>query len=169
MTKPETSSNTNPDNALPHLPHSYPFRLIDRVVALDAAHAVTIKNVSIGEEFFRGHFPATPIMPGVLIVEAMAQSSGLVLNFNDTDCKTDNENEQREKDRPISNVKKTAYLAKINSVKFTGQVHPGDRLKITATLTHRLGGVANFDVKTTKNNDVIVACGELVMSSGSEL
>lgn len=60
------------------LPHRYPFLLIDRILELDREHALTLKNVTYNEPFFMGHFPGRPVMPGVLIIEAMAQSAGLL-------------------------------------------------------------------------------------------
>ena len=60
------------------LPHRYPFLLVDRILELDHEHALTLKNVTCNEPFFMGHFPGRPVMPGVLIIEAMAQSAGLL-------------------------------------------------------------------------------------------
>src|SRR5277367_1176742 len=65
------------DQLMRLLPHRYPFLLVDRVLKLDAEHALTLKNVTFNEPFFQGHFPGRPVMPGVLIVEALAQSAGI--------------------------------------------------------------------------------------------
>ncbi len=94
-----------------HLPHEYPFLLVDRVVYMDDTQVVGVKNVTFNEHFFTGHFPHEPIMPGVLIIEALAQTGGLlVLNFVD--------DPQRY----------SSYFLKIDKVKFKRKVVPGDTL-----------------------------------------
>ena len=99
------------------LPHRYPFLLIDKVIELDKRHAVAVKNVTINEPFFTGHFPEEPVMPGVLIVEAMAQASGvLVLN---------------QVDEP---EKYSTYFMKIDNVKFRQKVVPGNTLLLSVSL-----------------------------------
>ncbi len=100
------------------LPHRYPFLLVDRVTELEPGKRVVgIKNVTINEPFFGGHFPGHPIMPGVLILEAMAQTGGmLVLNTND-DFKD-----------------KLVYFTGIDKVKFRKPVTPGDQLRFEMEL-----------------------------------
>lgn len=100
------------------IPHRYPFLLIDKIIELDKKHAVAVKNVSVNEPFFQGHFPQEPVMPGVLQVEAMAQTAGvLVLSFlEDPD-------------------KYSTYFMKIDNVKFRQKVVPGDTLKLSVALT----------------------------------
>lgn len=99
------------------IPHRYPFLLIDKIIELDKKHAVAVKNVTVGEPFFQGHFPSEPVMPGVLQVEAMAQTAGvLVLNFLDEP------------------EKYSTYFLKIDAVKFRQKVVPGDTLKLYVTL-----------------------------------
>lgn len=108
------------------LPHRYPFLLIDRVVELERKHRiVAIKNVSANEPFFQGHFPGVPIMPGVLIVEAMAQS-GAVMLFTDLD--------DRER--------KLVVFAGIERARFRRPVVPGDqlRLEVVAVAWRRTAG-----------------------------
>lgn len=93
------------------LPHRYPFLLIDKIIEIDQKHCVAVKNVTVNEPFFQGHFPQEPVMPGVLQVEAMAQAAGvLVLNFL----------EEAEK--------YSTYFLKIDNVKFRQKVVPGDTL-----------------------------------------
>lgn len=99
------------------IPHRYPFLLIDKIIELDKKHAVAIKNVTVNEPFFMGHFPEEPVMPGVLQVEAMAQTAGvLVLNF-------------------LENPEKySTYFLKIDNVKFRNKVVPGNTLKLHVQL-----------------------------------
>ena len=97
------------------LPHRYPFLLVDRVIRLDGArHAVGIKNVSINEAFFQGHYPDQPIMPGVLIIEAMAQLGGILLG------------------QDLEHKGKVAVLFSLDKVKFRRAVTPGDQLILEA-------------------------------------
>lgn len=97
------------------LPHRYPFLLVDRVVEIDGdRRAVGIKNVSINEPFFQGHYPSQPIMPGVLIIEAMAQLAGILLS------------------QKLEHTGKVAVLLSMNNVKFRRPVLPGDQLVLEA-------------------------------------
>ena len=98
------------------LPHRYPFLLVDRIIEVAEKRVVGIKNVTINEPFFQGHFPGHPIMPGVLILEAMAQVGGVgALNMKD-------------------NVGKMAYFLSINNARFRKPVMPGDQLRIEVDL-----------------------------------
>ncbi len=109
------------------LPHRYPFLLVDRVIEIEPnVRAVGIKNVTINEPFFQGHFPPdNPIMPGVLIVEAMAQVAG-ILAFK-------------------SGVQgKAVYFMSIEKVKFRKPVLPGDQIRIEVKVTHTRGNVWRF-------------------------
>ena len=106
------------NSILKMIPHRYPFLLIDRIIDLDPGkHVVAIKNVSINEPFFQGHFPDHPIMPGVLILESMAQAGGALL----LNAITDQEN-------------KIVYFMSINNVKFRKPVVPGDQLRLELDL-----------------------------------
>ena len=97
------------------LPHRYPFLLVDRVIELrDGQHAVGIKNVTVNEEFFQGHWPQTPIMPGVLQIEAMAQLAGILLLHQ------------------LENVGKLTMLLSIDNAKLRRPVVPGDQLRLEA-------------------------------------
>jgi 3-hydroxyacyl-[acyl-carrier-protein] dehydratase len=96
------------------LPHRYPFLLIDRVVAFEHGKSVTaIKNVTINEPFFQGHFPGHPVMPGVLIIEAMAQASGVLIKLS----------VPHDPGIPV-----VFYLVKVDKARFNRTVVPGDRL-----------------------------------------
>ena len=104
----------NIEEILKFLPNRYPFLLVDRVLSLEKAKSiVALKNVTYNEEFFQGHFPEVRIMPGVLIVEALAQAGGILLFHS------------------ISNPeKKLVLLSKIDEMKFRKPVVPGDQLQI---------------------------------------
>jgi beta-hydroxyacyl-ACP dehydratase FabZ len=113
------------------LPHRYPFLLIDRVIEMERyKRIVTIKNVTINESFFQGHFPGKPIMPGVLILESMAQSGGLLLL-------------QEIPDRE----EKLLYLASMNDVKFRRPVVPGDQLRVEVDILAWKGDLCKIQAK----------------------
>lgn len=119
-------------NEIQHfLPHRYPFLLIDKVVELERLkRIVAIKNVSINEAFFQGHFPGKPVMPGVLILESMAQAGGLLLLQDIPD---------REH--------KLLYLASMNNVKFRRPVVPGDQLRVEVNLITWKGDLCKIEAK----------------------
>jgi 3-hydroxyacyl-[acyl-carrier-protein] dehydratase len=109
------------------LPHRYPFLLVDRIIELEPGkRAVGIKNVTINEEFFQGHFPGNPIMPGVLIVEALAQVGG-ILAF-----------------RSGVTPGKIVYFMTIEKAKFRKPVVPGDQLKLEVSILHQRSQVWKF-------------------------
>ncbi|MCK4694614.1 MAG: 3-hydroxyacyl-ACP dehydratase FabZ, partial [Candidatus Cloacimonetes bacterium] len=110
------------------LPHRYPFLLVDKIIEFDAGETIVgIKNVTINEPFFQGHFPEHPVMPGVLIVEAMAQTGGImVLNSLEN---------------PNNYV---AYFASINNVKFRKPVLPGDALRLELRVISMKRGLAKM-------------------------
>ncbi|MET3210647.1 UNVERIFIED_CONTAM: 3-hydroxyacyl-[acyl-carrier-protein] dehydratase [Paenibacillus sp. PvR008] len=113
----------NANQILETLPHRYPFLLVDRIESVEEGQkAVGIKNVSINEPFFQGHFPGFPVMPGVLIVEAMAQVGGVAM-LSVPDFKG-----------------KIALLAGIDGARFRRQAFPGDQLRIEVSIT-KLKGV----------------------------
>jgi 3-hydroxyacyl-[acyl-carrier-protein] dehydratase len=127
------------------LPHRYPFLLVDRIIEVAQKRVVGIKNVTINEPFFQGHFPGHPIMPGVLILEAMAQVGGVA-------ALTTKEN-----------VGKLAYFLSINNAKFRKPVVPGDQLRIEVDLLRAKMGiiqtraVAKVDGVVTTEADMMFA------------
>ena len=112
------------------LPHRYPFLLVDRVVSYEPHKRLTaIKNVTINEPFFPGHFPTNPVMPGVLIVEAMAQTAA-VLAF-----KTDGS---------VPDEHSTVYFASLDNVRFKRPVVPGDQLVMEAEIVRKMRNIWKF-------------------------
>ncbi len=116
---------------LQHLPHRYPFLLIDRVTSFEAGkEIVALKNVSMNEPFFPGHYPHHPIMPGVLIVEAMAQAAAILSFSGGSDGKPDDS--------------KVYYFVGIDGARFKRPVVPGDQLILKVVLTRSLRGLWKF-------------------------
>ena len=125
------------------LPHRYPFLLIDKVVEMEAGKNITaIKNVTINEPFFQGHFPGNPIMPGVLICEALAQAGAVMLLGMD------------------ENKGKLGVFTGINNFKFRRQVVPGDTLCLKAELVTYRHGMGKANVEATVDGQV-AAKGEI--------
>ncbi len=121
------------------LPHRFPFLMVDRVVRLEPGrHAVGVKNVTVNEEFFSGHYPGQPIMPGVLIIESMAQLGGLLLS------------------RELEHTGKVAVLLSLDKVKFRRPVIPGDQLIVEAS-ARRVKSRTGHVFCTAKVGDALVA------------
>ena len=126
------------------LPHRYPFLLVDRIVELEAERIVGIKNVTLNEPFFIGHFPDFPVMPGVLVVEAMAQVAGVLVlkSIPDRD-------------------KKQVLLAAVEYARFRRPVVPGDTLRIEMTVVKRKATVAKMAGRATVDG-LLVAEAEVL-------
>ncbi len=135
------------------LPHRYPFLLVDRVLAIDPGKSLSaLKNVSINEPFFQGHFPNQPIMPGVLILEAMAQATGL-LAFSDM-------GDERSR--------KLYMLVGIDKARFRGQVVPGDQLRLDISLKRSMRGIGIYQCHA-RVDDEVVAEAEMMCSAQERL
>src|SRR5919197_1308643 len=126
------------------LPHRYPMLLVDRIVELEAERIVGIKSVTLNEPFFMGHFPDFPVMPGVLIVEAMAQVAGVLVLKEIADRNN-----------------KLVFLAAIENAKFRKPVLPGDQLRIEMKVAKRKASVAKMAGQATVDG-VVVAEAEVM-------
>ena len=133
------------DRILQALPHRYPFLLVDRILEVEGTtRVVGLKNVTINEPFFQGHFPGHPIMPGVLIIEAMAQVGGCLMLGT-------LEHPER----------KLVYFMGMDGVRFRRPVRPGDQLRMEVTVlqvrggTCRMKGVATVDGKTVAEGELL--------------
>jgi 3-hydroxyacyl-[acyl-carrier-protein] dehydratase len=119
------------------LPHRYPFLLVDRVIEIEPnKKAVGLKNVTFNEPFFQGHFPNNPIMPGVLVVEAMAQVSGILAMYNGPKGSS-------------------VYFMSIDKAKFRKPVVPGDQLRFEVSVLQQRKNVWKFSGKTFVDNKVV--------------
>ncbi|HTB16633.1 MAG TPA: 3-hydroxyacyl-ACP dehydratase FabZ, partial [Bryobacteraceae bacterium] len=126
------------------LPHRYPMLLVDAILELEEERIVGIKNVTANEPFFVGHFPEFPVMPGVLVVEAMAQVAGVLVLKQVPDRKN-----------------KLVLLASIEQAKFRRPVRPGDQLRIEMKVTKRKASVAKMHGQATVDG-LVVAEAELM-------
>ncbi len=133
------------------LPHRYPFLLIDRILEIQAKESIrALKNVSANEPYFQGHFPGTPIMPGVLIVEAMGQAGGVLV--------IDSLSPEREGS--------LVYFMGFDKVRFRRPVVPGDRLILEVTLLKarpkvvKMSGIASVDGNRVAEAELLAAFGD---------
>ena len=123
------------------LPHRYPFLLIDRVIESEGdKYLSALKNVMVNEPFFQGHFPGQPIMPGVLILEAMAQATGLLAFSSMND----------------GHESKLYMLVGIDKSRFRGQVVPGDQLVLNVRLKRNMRGIGIFECEALVDGAVVV-------------
>ena len=126
---------------LKQLPHRYPFLLVDRVLELEKGKRIqALKNVTINEPFFGGHFPHRPVMPGVLMLEAMAQAAAL-LAFDAVGKSPDD--------------KTVYYFAGIDNARFKRPVEPGDQLIMDVTLDRTKAGISKFTGVTRVQGDIV--------------
>jgi len=142
-----TNNSMDINQILEHLPHRYPFVLVDKVLSMKLGKKITaIKNVSVNEPFFPGHFPNYPVMPGVLVVEAMAQAAA-ILSFKTMNRKPD-ENSMY-------------YFVGIDNARFKRPVIPGDQLFLYVTIERMLKGIWKYK-GTAKVNEQVVAEAEMM-------
>lgn len=128
------------------LPHRYPFLLVDRIIKMEGyKRAIGIKNVTVNEPFFKGHFPGSPIMPGVLIVEAMAQVGGVIV-LSIPDWKG-----------------KLPYLAGIDKMRFKRPVVPGDQLVIEVNVLGMKGNIGKVSAEARVDGNLVTS-GELLFA-----
>lgn len=134
------------------LPHRYPFLLIDRVIDLDPGKSITaIKNVSANEPFFQGHFPGRPVMPGVLIIEAMAQAGGVLSHVTLGDV----------------TPKPLFFLAGVNNARFRRTVLPGDRLVLQVDVEKQKRGIWFYKCTAMVEGQLAVAA-DITCAPGGE-
>jgi 3-hydroxyacyl-[acyl-carrier-protein] dehydratase len=132
---------------LQHLPHRYPFLLIDRVLSIDPGkEIVALKNVTINEPFFPGHYPHHPVMPGVLVIEAMAQAAA-ILSFTGDAGKADDS--------------KVYYFVGIDNARFKRPVVPGDQLMLTVNPIFNKRGLWKFKA-VARVDDQVAAEAEIM-------
>jgi beta-hydroxyacyl-ACP dehydratase FabZ len=120
------------------LPHRYPFLLVDRIIEMGDMHVVGIKNVTVNEPYFQGHFPQKPVVPGVLIIESMAQVAGVLVA----------------KKTPDSH-KKLMFLASIDSARFRKTVEPGDQMRIEVQITRFRASAAKVAGKALVDGQIV--------------
>ncbi len=134
------------------LPHAYPFLLVDRIIEVEPEKRIVgIKNVTYNEPFFPGHFPGTPIMPGVLIIEAMAQTAGILIFTSLA---------QKQFKTPV-------YFLGIDNVRFRKPVIPGDQLRLELEITKHRQSIWGFKGKALVDGK-LVAEGDLLAMLGEE-
>ena len=126
---------------LDHLPHRYPFILVDRVISMELGKEITaIKNVTINEPYFPGHFSYHPVMPGVLIVEALAQAAAL-LSFKTMDTKPTEDS--------------VYYFAGIDNARFKKPVNPGDQIVLHVKIDRVLKGIWKYSGTASVDNEIV--------------
>jgi 3-hydroxyacyl-[acyl-carrier-protein] dehydratase len=135
------------------LPHRYPFLMVDRVIETHKGESLSaLKNVSVNEPFFQGHFPGQPIMPGVLILEALAQATGL-LAFSSM---------------IVDHEKKLYMLVGIDKARFRGQVVPGDQLILNVKLRRNMRGIGIFECTALVDGSVVVEAEMMCSAQDNE-
>jgi beta-hydroxyacyl-ACP dehydratase FabZ len=137
--KNRTKSGMMIDDLINVIPHRYPFLLVDRILEIDERKRIVgLKNVTINEPYFQGHFPGHPIMPGVLIIEAMAQVGGVLLMGAMDD-----------------HASKVVYFMSLDNVKFRRPVRPGDQLIFELEMTQIRGNVCKMRGIAKVDGDVV--------------
>lgn len=143
----EEVSSMDIHQVLAMLPHRYPFLMIDRVERLEVDQSiVALKNVTINEPFFQGHFPHHPVMPGVLILEAFAQAAGVLVGKSTG---------------TMADESKVYYFVGVDKARFKRPVEPGDQLRLEVTLKREMRSMYFFGARATVNGEV--ACSADLM------
>ena len=141
MTNTTTSTSMDIHEILDHLPHRYPFIVIDRVTSMELGNEiVALKNVTINEPFFPGHFPYHPVMPGVLIVEAMAQAAA-ILSFKTMGVKPSDDS--------------VYYFAGIDSARFKRPVSPGDQIVFNVKIDRIIKGIWKYSGLASVDGQIV--------------
>ena len=136
------------------LPHRYPFLLVDRVIELEPHRRVrAIKNVTFNEPFFQGNFPGRPVMPGVLVIEAMAQAGGLLTQLS-----------LKPGEKPEGQL---FYLVKVDNCRFNRMVVPGDQLDMEVKLKRQIRNMALYEC-CARVDGTVVASAEILCAEGRE-
>jgi len=136
------------------LPHRYPFLLVDRVLELEANQRIlAVKNVSINEPFFQGHFPGHPVMPGVLVLEALAQAGGLLTQLSAASVDAGDE--------------KLFYLVKIDNARFARMVVPGDQLMLEVKLKRVIRNMAMYECSASVDGKQVASADILCAEGGA--
>ena len=144
---PATKPVMKIEEVLGLLPHRYPFLLIDRVLELTDDRVLCLKNVTVNEPFFPGHFPHRPVMPGVIIIEALAQTAGL-LAFITADVVPDDSTR--------------FFFVGIDKARFRRPVEPGDQLILTAKLERQMRGIWKFSTAAFVGDDEVTSASMMV-------
>lgn len=136
-----------------YLPHRYPFLLVDRVTEITEFESITaLKNVTYNEPFFTGHFPQKPVMPGVLILEAMAQTTGIFAFYSH---------------KLKANEDSIYYLVGVDQARFRKPVVPGDQLVLTARLTRKMRGIYKFSCEARVDGELVASGDFMTTEMGS--
>ena len=139
---------------LRQLPHRYPFLLVDRVLELHAGESIrALKNVTVNEPFFSGHFPHRPVMPGVMIIEALAQAAGILAFVTGG---------------VIPNEQTKFYFVGIDKARFRKPVIPGDQLILTARLERSLKGIWRFSAAAHVGTDEVASADMMLTPEASK-
>lgn len=134
-------SDINISEVMEYLPHRYPFLLVDKVLEFTAGEQLSaLKNVTINEPFFQGHFPGQPIMPGVLILEALAQATCLLSYFSSAE---------------VDPKSKLYVLVGIDKARFRRQVFPGDQLILNINFKRNMRGILKYETQALVANKVV--------------
>jgi len=142
------------DDILKCLPHRYPFLMVDRIINIDGDEsAVGIKNVSFNEPIFQGHFPGKPVFPGVLIIEAMAQTAGAIVIAHDS---------------AVSGTKSIVLMLTIDKAKFRKPAGPGDQIEFHIKKIHRRRTVGRYEARAIVNGVLIAEAevGAMIVPEG---